>query len=178
VLPGLFILLVTLPTLAQESEERGLLEPHEHSDLPTVGESNFSDPERKRLRRLETGVMCACPRENWSRTLTNCPDSCADPQKKEIRALLRKGRSDAEILADMERAYGSRVLSAPGWSGTGKWSYLFPFLILGLAVGAAGTVIVGWVRRGGRAREEREAVSGLVTSEELARVDRELEGID
>lgn len=60
----------------------------------------------ERYRRLTGLLVCACPDENWTRTLHGCPDGCANPQKEELRALLVADKSDADILAFVSRKLG------------------------------------------------------------------------
>jgi hypothetical protein len=49
------------------------------SERGRVQIENLPVEQRQRVRRLWNQVVCACPNENWSRTLTNCMDACADP---------------------------------------------------------------------------------------------------
>lgn len=140
---------------------------------------DLSIEQRQRVHRLWTQVICNCPRENWSRTLANCPDGCAEGQKNQIKAQVLAGRSDEEILAIQKEENGPRVLSSPGLEGSGKWAYILPFAGL-----AAGAIFVTWVlRRWQRAAhvslEERQSVpEDRIEEEELLAVERELEEID
>ncbi len=152
-------------------------------DVPSRTEEStlsLSREQEARIRWLKGQIMCACTRENWSRTLTNCTDACADSQKRRLREMVGEEASDAEIFAAMELSHGTQVLAAPHWSGTGKWSYIFPFLILASAAGIAAVVITRWQLSGRavRRRREMQAASAGVSEEELLRVDRELEKLD
>lgn len=42
----------------------------------------------ERYNHLTERLACACPDENWTRTLRGCKDRCADPYKAELRALV------------------------------------------------------------------------------------------
>ena len=56
-----------------------------------------------------------CP----GRTLADCPSPNATLVKDEIRALLRSGRTEAEIRADLSARYGDALVGVPktplGW---------------------------------------------------------------
>jgi cytochrome c-type biogenesis protein CcmH/NrfF len=51
----------------------------------------------ERYGRLIEQLNCACPSENWTRTLKSCTDACANPQKEEIRAMLAGEKSSEEL---------------------------------------------------------------------------------
>lgn len=152
-----------------------------HGERGEAAEIPF-DPEEpgmfRRLKRLETYVMCACPNENWSRTLANCPDGCADPQKFEIRDMVREGRTDEQIFAAMEQKYGTRVRSHPGWAGTGKWAFILPIAGLLLSAVVAIWVVSRWQTAGVEARTERRRLRESVRSEDVERIERDLESLE
>ena len=93
--------------------------------------------------RLIEGLMCACKSENWTRTLKSCTDACADPQKKEIRALLSEGKSEEEVVDLYVARYGPKVVAGTPFEGIHILVYLAPPLII--ILGAIG--ILAFVRR-------------------------------
>ena len=93
-------------------EDRG----HGQSGMPDLESRDFSDEQLLRIRKLEERVTCACPRENWSKTLAHCPDRCANPQKEEIRTEILQGKSNSEILQAQAQRYGPKALAQPGRS--------------------------------------------------------------
>jgi hypothetical protein len=49
-----------------------------------VSLSDLPREHRERVWSLWNRLVCACPDENWSKLLANCPDGCADPQKQQV----------------------------------------------------------------------------------------------
>ena len=93
---------------------------------------------RERIERLFSRVICACPRENWTKTLSGALEGCADEQKNTIRDGVRKGLTDEQILAQQVTTYGTeKVLSVPD-SLFASW---FPYIAL-LALTAVVLVIL------------------------------------
>lgn len=130
---------------------------------------------RARVVRLEQRLMCACPKENWIKTLRGCPDGCAIPQKIEVRRMLEEGASDEQILQAQVDRYGAKVLAAPDLGGIGGLTYLLvPALVL-VAVVVMAVVLVRWGRRAEQRRGQNDRLEELVTPEEMAAVERELE---
>jgi cytochrome c-type biogenesis protein CcmH/NrfF len=136
------------------------------------------DQLRLRMKRLQGQVMCACPDENFSRTLANCPDGCADPQKSAIRAQVMSGWPDDRIIAAQIAEHGPRVRAHPGWSGAGKWAIILPFAALAGGAWFAGRVIRRWRAAGAEERARRQRSRAGTTPEEIARIERDLESIE
>jgi cytochrome c-type biogenesis protein CcmH/NrfF len=117
----------------------------------------IGDELRLREKRLQSLINCACLRENWSRTLRNCPDACANPQKSEVLAQLKSGKTDQQIVDGMVAKYGFKVRSDPGLAGAGIWTRILPLAALLGGAWFAGRVMFRWqkageVARAGRAR--------------------------
>jgi hypothetical protein len=110
----------------------------------TYDPREFSPVQKERIERLFGQVMCDCPRESWSRTLAGCPDTCADPQKAEIRDGVKRGLTDQEVLSEQLKIHRGdrRVLSVP----EGILSSLFPYLALGGLTAVVLMVIAAAVR--------------------------------
>ncbi len=124
---------------------------------------------RTRARTLWSNVICACPSENWSKSLLNCPDGCADAQKQEILQHLQDGWDDEAILKEQLDKYSSRVIGAPD----DVLSYALPLAALVASVVVLGTVYASLRRRSAQERAERGTVRA--DEGELAAVERELQ---
>jgi hypothetical protein len=124
--------------------------------------------QRQRVQALWAAVICACPKENWSRTLHHCKDACADPQKEEILAAVSAGLPDERILADQKARYGPQVLA-----GGDVWSKALPFVFLGIGAVLVFVVLARW-RRAAPAR----ALAPHATPSEARAVERELAEIE
>ena len=59
----------------------------------------------------------------------DCPTQVCADWRAEIRSQLSEGRSEAEILADFERRFGSGVLATPPARGFGLFVYVVPILV-------------------------------------------------
>ena len=125
--------------------------------------------ERQRARKLFSEIVCKCPNENWSKSLLNCPDGCADQQKQEILHQIQDGWDDAKIVEFQVQMYGPRALGKPD----DLLTYLLPVLTLVGAVVVVGFVIARWRKSAAIARDHRRA-SEPADHEELAAVEREL----
>ncbi len=123
------------------------------------------------VHRLENEILCACPKENFTRVLAGCPDSCADQQKIDLREWVRSGVEAAEIKRRMVHEYGNRVLGDPPEVAP----YLIPFLLLGICAVVGFFALLLW-RRGARSQPARTQFAP--TDSELARIERELEELD
>ena len=158
-------------------EGSGDISGHDHGVKSREAFGTVTPEVARRIHKLETDINCACPRENWSRTLSHCPDACADQQKLAIRRDIDAGLTDQEIKENMRNQYGSKVLAAPQ-GGSGEMVYYIPGVMLALAAVVAVGVLLRWHQGGARARTQREEQSMLASDEEIARVERELEGLE
>ncbi|MCE9636187.1 MAG: hypothetical protein K8T90_10835 [Planctomycetes bacterium] len=122
-------------------------------------------------------VYCRCDRENWSRTLSNCPDGCAMEQKQMVVRGVLAGRSLKDIVAEQVQAFGPRAAADPGTASNGSLLVVAGFLI---AAGSAGFVLARWKRgaesKRSAAGEERR--TRPVASAEADAIERELREID
>lgn len=163
------------PTSDAEAARRSLAGFHGTADLGPRDDSRFTREQLSRIHRLEVEIMCGCAKENFSRTLSNCPDGCANPQKEEIRRAVSAGKSDQEIFTDMINTYGGKVRSTP----PGVWgtlTILLPMLIL-LGAAVVGLVTVTrWRRRGVESTRVSAQLGHQVTEAERAAIEREIEG--
>lgn len=126
--------------------------------------------ERQRARKLFSEIVCKCPNENWSKSLLNCPDGCADQQKQEILHQIQEGSSDEQIIEFQVRSYGPRAHGKPD----DVLTYLLPFLTLAGAFVVVGIVFFRWRRSAEEAHAARR-VSEPAAADELAAVERELQ---
>ena len=144
------------------------------ADLPLL----YDDLDPARIKWLHMHVMCACPKENWSRTLGNCPDNCAIPQKTEIAGMVESGRTNEQIIDFMVKKYGTRARATPGFDGIGGLAYFLPVFALLVMAWFAGGVVRKWKSEGDVARELRRAQHKDIAPEEIARIERDLESLE
>jgi cytochrome c-type biogenesis protein CcmH/NrfF len=105
--------------------------------------SDYTREERERIERLFTLVICACPKEGFTKTLAGCPDGCADEQKREVRAGVKAGKTDQQILEEQVIAHHTReVLSLPD----SRLAHLVPYLALGVMVMVVLGILVKSIR--------------------------------
>ena len=139
--------------------------------------SDLSPEKRSAALDAWAHVYCNCPREDWSKTLSNCPDGCAIPQKQEIMQRIDQGWDLKRIVAEQVEKYGPRAAADPGTGSNGTL-----WVLAGLVAGAglAGFVLVQWQRsaaerRAAAAQERAERPSGAA---EIDAIERELKEID
>ncbi len=151
---------------------------HDGSQLAGLADEGFTHEQIRRIQNLEVETMCACPRENWSRTLSNCPDACADRQKRQIRIYVSEGDDDATVLKRMKSEYGGRVLASPSGGGVATLLYSMPIILVVLAVSISGAVIALWLRSSRSSGSLVPTTDHTYSDAELDRVATELEELD
>lgn len=144
-----------------------------------AGTVQIDDPHEK---SLFSKLLCQCG-DCARLPLSSCTCGTADAARDEIRARLKAGESDASILAEYVKEYGSGALTVPPNKGGMRAIYLVP---LGAGVVGAGivvTVLRRWRQRG----EELAPAGGLAGGPAAAlgardeyddRLDEELERLD
>jgi hypothetical protein len=122
-------------------------------------------------------VFCNCPRENWSKTLANCPDGCAIPQKQEILHRIVDGWDLDRIVAEQVKKYGPKAAANPGTFVNGTLLVLAG-LVLGAGISCG--VLAAWRKAAAerRAAAEAERAARPVGAAEADAVERELREID
>jgi cytochrome c-type biogenesis protein CcmH/NrfF len=85
-----------------------------------------------RIEALHRGILCWCPSESWTRTLSGCTESCADEQKAMVQRGVDDGLSDAEIIQQMvdDPRGGPRVRAIPETTGTNLLGYILPLILV------------------------------------------------
>jgi hypothetical protein len=112
------------------------LDPHAAEAAP-VDTSDLTPEQLERIESLYGRVLCACPEEDWTRTLAGCPHGCSDRQKRMVRDGVKRALADEEILAEQVRVFGTeKVLAIPRSTA----ATLVPYLIL--VVFTAGVVVL------------------------------------
>ena len=111
--------------------------------------------ERNREMRttyLHSSIICWCPKENWTLTLTGCARDCANGQKNLVKQWMNEGYADEEIIDKMvaHPFGGPKVRALPAAEGANLIGYLFPFALLVLAVTLVGLVLRSLVTRRGK----------------------------
>lgn len=163
--------------LAAASARAGEGDGHDHGVKTEVSLSDLSKEDRARALDAWAHVYCACPDENWSRTLANCPDGCARRQKQEIISRVQEGWDRKRIVDEQVQIYGPKAAADPGSSFNGT------LLVAGgilAGAAAAGFVLARWRSAAGerRAAAEEARAASPVDSAETAAVERELQEID
>jgi cytochrome c-type biogenesis protein CcmH/NrfF len=151
-------------------------EVHGKAPVREISLSDLTPEQRDVTLDAWAHVYCACPDENWSRTLANCPDGCARGQKQEIIALVRQGYDVKRIVAEQVKKYTERANADPGTAWNGSLLVVVGVLA---AAGAAGFVLARWQRASDvRRAEGSEKWQDPVAAAEAAAVERELQEID
>lgn len=123
--------------------------------------TDFQDPAlQARYKELITELRClVC--QNQSIAESNA--ELAQDLRRETRAMLRQGATDAEIVEFMVARYGDYVLYRPPLKGSTVFLWVGPFLLL---FGAAGVLIASIARRA------RPSADTPLDADEQARLDR------
>lgn len=132
----------------------------------------FTDP---RVKEIESHLRCSCGcnLDIWTcQRQMYCEISPA--MSARVRQRLAESASPEAILAEFVAERGETVLMAPPKEGFNWVGYLLPFV----AIGAAGIVVAGLIRRRSRMAPEPEGSAGDVSAEQLARLEAELAGLD
>ncbi len=105
--------------------------------------------EAARVHTLATKVFCNC---GCSEILAECshPDcKTRVPLKEKISSLVQSGKTDDEVLGEMEKQYGATILVVPSFRG-------FNILLWAVPVGAGivAVAILMWRRRVGESQSQ------------------------
>lgn len=128
-----------------------------------------------RAKRLEGKIMAPCCMAN---PVSDHFSGAADDIRREIRVLLREGKTDREILDFFVQKHGEQILALPRAEGFNLAAYLLPGAAL--LSGALGLFLVlrKWQRKAAAAgpgdEPLDEAGSSAVDPEMLARIEREV----
>jgi len=136
--------------------------------LPAVAFAQSSDPALDaRLKKLEEELRClVCQNQSLA-------DSHADlaiDLRNQVRAMMKEGRSDAEIKAFMTERYGDFVLYRPPVKASTWVLWVGPFVLLAAAVAG----LFAYLRR---RRVAVAAGSAQLTADQQARARALLDGV-
>ena len=92
------------------------------------GSTPLTNPRVRQLGEM-LHCMCGCNASVTSCNMINCHFS--DPVRHKLLTMVEAGRSDSDILAEMEREYGKQILSKPPAEGFYLLSWLMPYVGLG-----------------------------------------------
>lgn len=166
----LVLALCAAPALAQDDG-------HGHGVRTELTLSDLSPEKRAAALDAWSHVYCNCPREDWSKTLSNCPDGCAIPQKQEIMQRVEQGWDLKRIVAEQVQKYGPKAAADSGTATNGTL-----MVLAGLVAGAglAGFVLAQWKRTAAERRvaSEQERAARPAVSSEIDAIERELQEID
>jgi len=120
-----------------------------------------------RAAYLHSSLICWCPKENWTLTLTGCARGCANEQKSLVSVWMKAGYTNEEIIDKMvaHPSGGSKVRALPAAEGTHLIGYLFPFALLVLAVILVGLVLRFVTRRGKEPAPASSHLGGAVAAD-------------
>ena len=168
---ALFLLVLLLACFATGIPTAyGLAEGGGHAHAGKIVLDDLSVEDRQRAREIWSHIICSCPKENWSKTLMNCPDGCADPQKQAILMQIREGFSDEQIMDAQVAQWGTKVLAKPDDALT----YALPIVFLLACAGMAFFALQSWRKKSDEARDAH-GLDVPPEANELAAVERELE---
>lgn len=115
---------------------------------------------RERTDRIAAELRCPVCQQL---SVKDSPSSVARAFRERIRALVREGRSDAEVLDFFVRRYGEWILLRPPKNGIALGVWLAPALILAAGLGAVALSVRRWTVRARAlermAEEQPEAVA-------------------
>lgn len=103
------------------------------------------DPSR--ARSLATKVFCSC---GCREVLSECshPEcTMKGSMKQEIASAVQSGKTDDDILANLERKYGAGILLVPAFHGFNVFLWIVP-----LAAALISVAIFVWRRRSGASK--------------------------
>lgn len=107
-----------------------------------AAQRNMSEIPPEAARLIDQVMSPFCP----GLILTNCPTMQADSLRKAIRGRIAAGATSTEVLADLQRAYGDAIRSAPDRSGFGLTAWVVP----GASIIGAMLVLFGFIWRARR----------------------------
>ena len=132
-------------------------------EAPPVAEDPVVE---KRLIAISEEMRClVCQNES----LAGSRAELAQDLRRELRELIRQGKSDAEIREFMVSRYGDFVLYRPPLKSTTWLLWIGPFVLVVLGVAA----LVAYLRR-----RNREAIDPQLTDEQRRNADAMLQEVD
>ncbi|MDX2192550.1 MAG: cytochrome c-type biogenesis protein CcmH [Gemmatimonadales bacterium] len=147
--------------------------------------AQFDNEERVKLLELRLKCPCPCSLDVFTCRTTDFTCTYSPERHREVVGLLQAGKSDAEVIAHFVGKDGEKALMAPPRQGFNLAGYLVP----GIALLTAGSLLAWYlVRRRGATIVPVGDVAGAApaagappaggSSEELARLERELRSLD
>ena len=126
----------------------------------------------KRMVAISDEMRClVCQNES----LSGSHAELAQDLRREIRTMIKEGKSDSEIKAFMVNRYGDFVLYRPPMKATTYLLWFGPFLFLAAAI----LVLVNYLRRrGARLDQGAESVEGALSAQEQQRADALLKQVE
>jgi len=121
------------------------------------------------LTVTEVAEELRCPTCNGPLEVSNAP--VAQRMKAQIAERIRQGRTKDEIKAEFVAEFGRAVLTTPPAKGFDLVAWVVPAVAVAIGLCAIPFVTRAWAKRRPRAEEAEVALS----SEDRARVDRELD---
>lgn len=119
----------------------------------------------KRMVAISDEMRClVCQNES----LSGSHAELAQDLRREIRTMIKEGKTDQEIMDFMVNRYGDFVRYRPPMKATTYLLWFGPFLLLAVAIAA----LVNYLRRrGARLEEGAEGAEGALSAEERKRAE-------
>ncbi|MHB0981508.1 MAG: cytochrome c-type biogenesis protein [Thermoleophilia bacterium] len=117
------------------------------SALPALAESGSLTPEQESLAaRIDGKLIAPCC---YTQTIAVHDSQKAQELKMQVRLLIAQGSDEKQILDTFVAQYGEKILAAPRASGFNWLAYLFPALVVLVAMAGVAMLVLRW--RDGRA---------------------------
>jgi cytochrome c-type biogenesis protein CcmF len=147
--------------------------------LPAVGlraQEGVVEQQSALERELMGEIQCTCGCRLSAETcgMPNCEGKAA--QKAKLRALIAKGLTHDQIVAEFVKEFGTEILSQPPDSGFNRLAWALPYGAGVLGIGLVGGMAVRWARRKDTIVPEAPAASTRPDLED--RLDDELRELD
>jgi cytochrome c-type biogenesis protein CcmH/NrfF len=94
-----------------------------------------------RIQSLTTKVFCNCGCGEILAECSHVECKARIPLKREIASSVLKGRTNANILGDLEKKYGATILVVPSFRGFNRFLWIVP-----IAGGLIALTVVVWRR--------------------------------
>ena len=108
--------------------------------LPILAAAAASDQKQARIARLERRVLAPCC---YTESVAIHQSEIAMKMRLEISKWVEQGTTDEEILGTYVARYGNKVLIDPA-TAPKEWSYLVPWIVAVLGMGAAAAMLWRW----------------------------------
>jgi cytochrome c-type biogenesis protein CcmH len=120
------------------------------------------------VAQVSEGLTCQC---GCGLTVANCNHpSCgfSVPVRAEIEQMIKRGMTQAQIIAFYRHKYGEKVLSAPTTEGFNLLAWVMPFAAIGVGGGGILLVLGRWRRAPRSAQKDAPLTEDALGAERAA----------